>query len=172
MRASVLLLIAMLLAAFTVPAVAQDDGHGHDAAGAVVLGDLDSGLRRRVRDLWGTVVCACPRENWTRTLTNCPDACADPQKEEVLQQVAQGWDDDRVLAYQRSRYGDKAIGAPDDVLTYVLPFLALAGAAMLTVFVLLRWRGGGPDTQMLELADTDASEQELAAIEHELGEID
>jgi hypothetical protein len=56
----------------------QDPGFHESERGRVQIENLPVEQRQRVRRLWNQVVCACPNENWSRTLTNCMDACADP----------------------------------------------------------------------------------------------
>jgi hypothetical protein len=52
--------------------------------GKVSLSDLPREHRERVWSLWNRLVCACPDENWSKLLANCPDGCADPQKQQVI----------------------------------------------------------------------------------------
>jgi cytochrome c-type biogenesis protein CcmH/NrfF len=55
-------------------------------AGALLFGQTD--LDERYGRLIEQLNCACPSENWTRTLKSCTDACANPQKEEIRAMLA------------------------------------------------------------------------------------
>ncbi len=165
------IVVFALLAALAVAAFAQDDsGDAHADGGRMLLTELDSEMRPRVRSLWSRVVCACKRENWSRSLLHCPDGCADQQKNTIATRVSEGWGDTEILAEQRNRHGPKVIGAPDSTSTYLMPFLVLAAAGVLAVLTLLHMRGK-PSTASKTKA-SDASDDEVSAVLRELEEID
>lgn len=147
----------------------------HTGGGEVRLGDLPPEARRRARALWGRLCCACPSENWSRTLANCPDACADPQKGEVTRALAEGATDEQVLEAQLGRYGPQVLAAPEAegaaAWVYWAPFLLLAGGAGLVAGVLARWRRGErvevvrPGVEVPRGEELDAVERELEEME-------
>lgn len=56
------------------------------AGAAVARADeepTDAGAGERYNHLTERLACACPDENWTRTLRGCKDRCADPYKAEL-----------------------------------------------------------------------------------------
>ncbi len=161
---------AVLLAGNAAPAFAQAVGAVHDHAGKIRLEELPVELRTRARTLWSNVICACPSENWSKSLLNCPDGCADAQKQEILQHLQDGWDDEAILKEQLDKYSSRVIGAPDDVLSYALPLAALVASVVVlgTVYASLRRRSA---QERAERGTVRADEGELAAVERELQEL-
>ena len=104
---------------------------------------VDADFHARRQHLWSLIMCWCPREKWTRTLSGCPDACADEQKDMVERWLKRGRTSDEVieLMVAHPKGGEqvrgylKATGV--NLLGYLLPFLFLFGAAAVAVgFVL------------------------------------
>ena len=121
----------------------QDDGHGHGTedeqfdSRAYTKEQLD-----RIEYLFGQVVCACPRENWTKSLAGCPEGCALPQKIQVRRGVKAGKSDEEILAEQVQVHGSQALArTPAEGFAgfylYVLPFVALV-IFLAVVVILLR----------------------------------
>lgn len=97
----------------------------------------------RIDRLFGMIVCKCPDEGWTRSLSGCPNSCADEQKSQVRAAVKAGWSDERILDDQRDRYGPKAIGRTSagglsGMLLYLGPFLAFLAFLVVVVMVVRR----------------------------------
>ncbi len=167
------------LVALASPAGADDapaPGHATPAAPEAVrsLHDLAPDQRARARGLFTQVMCACPSENWSRTLVNCPDACATPQKTEIATLVAAGRSDTEIIEAQRAKHGGMVIAAPDasgvGLGLYVLPFAGLVLGAALVAFVLLRWRAARLDASPQPAAKLGAGE--VALVERELTEVE
>ena len=148
---------------------AQDADHGGHSR--IQLEALETAQRQRARRIFAEIVCKCPNENWSKSLLNCPDGCADPQKQEILQQILEGWDDERIVAQQIRAYGPRAHGKPDDLLTYALPWLVLAGAATIVVVVFRRWGRSSAAAHAVHAAGPPPADDELAAVERELQEL-
>lgn len=68
MNARAASLVVLFLLSGAPAALAQQKAEGEDG---------------RYSRLTQEVICACPDENWTRTLQSCPDGCANPQKFEL-----------------------------------------------------------------------------------------
>lgn len=172
-RAAAALLVLALCAA---PALAQDDGHGHGVRTELTLSDLSPEKRAAALDAWSHVYCNCPREDWSKTLSNCPDGCAIPQKQEIMQRVEQGWDLKRIVAEQVQKYGPKAAADSGTATNGTLMVLAgLVAGAGLAGFVLAQWKRTAAERRVAseqERAARPAVSSEIDAIERELQEID
>lgn len=164
------LALVMAVGALTLApdALAQDP---HGGRGKIVLDELEVAQRQRARSIFNEIVCKCPSENWSKSLLNCPDGCADPQKQEILQQILLGWDDERIIQYQVQAYGPRAHGKPDDLLTYLLPVLVLVGSVLVVGVVFARWKRSAAAAHDQRRPSTPADEVELAAVERELQEL-
>ena len=167
---SALALFVALLVFVAAPVRADDDGlaQNHDVPGRPLLSAVPAGQRDRVKSLWAQIVCACPRENWSKSLLNCPDACADPQKSDVIAGVIADRKDDEILEAQRQLHGPRVLGKPDDAATYVLPFAVLAAAIAAGLWALRAGRSRGP---LPSHGSSRPGEAEVDAIERELREI-
>ena len=168
------LAVTCLLAVLFAVAPASDafaQGAGHGAKGFIILDQLETAQRQRARSLFAEIVCNCPRENWSKSLLNCPDGCADKQKQEILQQVTLDWDDARIIDYQVKAYGPRAHDKPDDVLTYLLPVLFLLVCVAVVGVVFSRWRRASFEARGERGQGPPPANDELAAIERELKEL-
>lgn len=155
-------------------AAPQDDGHGH--AAEISLSDLTAEQRAIAVDAWAHVYCRCERENWSRTLANCPDGCAVPQKQQVLQRIQDGWTITQIVKEQVRLYGPKAAADPgttsNGTLLVLAGLFAGAGAAGL---VLAAWRRSAEERKSAAAAARAArpvASAETDAVERELKEID
>lgn len=171
--AAAALLAGALVAGLALPSVARAEGEtgGHDRHGTIVLDDLSVERRQLAMRVWSVVICNCPRENWSKTLLNCPDGCADAQKQEILQRIEAGWDADAIFDEQKAKYGPKVIGKPDDVLTYLLPVLVLVACGVVVALVFARWRRETEERRRARDHNVEPQSDELAAIERELEEM-
>jgi len=154
----------------------DDDGHDHGVKTEVNLADLPPEQRVAALDAWSHVYCACASENWSRTLSNCPDGCARKQKQQILLRVQAGWDRKRIVAEQVAMYGPQAAADPgtsaNGSLWVVAGLLVGAGAAG---FVLARWRRVAAERRAVAATARTTSpvaSAESDAIERELREID
>lgn len=149
--------------------------HSMPAEALTVEDELPPELRARVVRLEQRLMCACPKENWIKTLRGCPDGCAIPQKIEVRRMLEEGASDEQILQAQVDRYGAKVLAAPDlggiGGLTYLLvPALVLVAVVVMAV-VLVRWgrraeQRRGQNDRLEELV----TPEEMAAVERELEE--
>lgn len=180
MLATLSLLAALLLGA---PAVQGEAGTApQDAAeafpGRVTLQDLSIEQRQRVHRLWTQVICNCPRENWSRTLANCPDGCAEGQKNQIKAQVLAGRSDEEILAIQKEENGPRVLSSPglegSGKWAYILPFAGLAAGAIFVTWVLRRWQRAAHVSleERQSVPEDRIEEEELLAVERELEEID
>jgi cytochrome c-type biogenesis protein CcmH/NrfF len=163
----------LLLGLFTFlgvrPAFAQQDNHARTST--IVLDDLSVENRQRARSVWSHVICSCPKENFSKTLTNCPDGCADPQKQLILAQIQQGLSNDQIFDLQVQQWGTKIMAKPDDALTYALPAFFLLACAGVTLFALTSWRRNAAAAHAAHHMDVPPEAGELAAVERELEEL-
>jgi cytochrome c-type biogenesis protein CcmH/NrfF len=181
--ALVLFALAAVAAGASRTALAQDDSveppddevHGKAPVREISLSDLTPEQRDVTLDAWAHVYCACPDENWSRTLANCPDGCARGQKQEIIALVRQGYDVKRIVAEQVKKYTERANADPGTAwngsLLVVVGVLAAAGAAG---FVLARWQRAS-DVRRAEGSEKwqdPVAAAEAAAVERELQEID
>lgn len=157
--------------------LAEEDPHDHGGHGREIdLSQLTPDQRRTALAAWNHVYCKCPNENWSRILAGCPDGCADPQKQEILGRVVEGWDLDRIVAEQVQRYGERANAAPGtavDGTLLVLAGLVIGAGAAATV--LASWRRTAAQRRVVseaERAATPVAGAEADAIERELREIE
>ena len=174
MPRKLLVLVFFVLAALAAlgplqSALAAQDPHG--GAGKIVLDELEIAQRQRARSIFNEIVCRCPSENWSKSLLNCPDGCADPQKQEILHRILEGWTDAQIVAEQVQKYGPRAHGKPDDLLTYLLPVLVLVGSVLTVGVVFLRWKRAAAAGHASRRPETPPDESELAAVERELKEL-
>ncbi|MEM7164372.1 MAG: cytochrome c-type biogenesis protein CcmH [Planctomycetota bacterium] len=133
--------------------------------------------RKRIYNLENLIMCACPKENWSKTLKGCPDGCADPQKNELRGWIVGGLTDDQVLQEMAQRYGPQVRAAPlltgTGAWAYMFPFLTFGAATIVVFIVFAGWRRGA--RLRLEQRSQDlgvVTDDELAAIEKELEGLD
>jgi len=158
---------------------ADDAGHGSPSK-EYDYREFTPEQRERIDYLFRRVMCACPRENWTRTLAGCPDDCADAQKAQVRAAVKRGLSNEEVLAEQVKRYDtEEVLSLPPSNLAHLVPYAALAALAVVVVGLLVRAvrPAGGPAPSGAATAATpDArSEEEKrldAAVEKDLAEME
>ena len=158
------------------PHRAADDGPA--LAAAVAWTDLSPAARRRVEHLYQQLMCDCPRETYSRTLANCPDACANPQKDLIVAMVNEERSDQEVFEAMLQRVGhdQRVLASPRSFFgrwAYVLPFVFLVLGFIMAGVVLRSWRAGGRlDRQRREKTAALVTEEELSRVEKELAELD
>ncbi len=141
----------------------------------------------RIDRLFGMIVCACPRESWTLSLSGCPRSCANGQKSEVRAAVKEGWSDERILEEQRDRHGVKAVGRASAAglsgfLLYLGPILAFLAVLIVLVLRLrklvrpLAWlasEGAAPSRESPREGELSEEDRRLGdQIDRELAEMD
>lgn len=149
----------------------EHGGHGH-----AVLADLSPGERKLALEAFAHVYCKCPSENWSKTLANCPDGCADEQKQEIMHAVQAGWSTDAIVEEQVRKYGPRANADPSSAINGSLLVVAglLAGAAAAGA-VLASWNRASDVRRAAAQSAREGdppSEPEISAVERELQEID
>ena len=158
--------------------VAGDDlGHGQRSGPSPDSREFSGEQRVRIRKLEERITCACPKENWTKTLYHCPDGCADPQKSQIRAAIREGKSDSEILEQQKQRYGPKALAQPGwgggGKWTYLLPGGICVAAIAVTLAVLsILVRRSGAEGEADHPEGERASDAELAALEQELSELD
>jgi cytochrome c-type biogenesis protein CcmH/NrfF len=168
----------------TLPTLAQEseergllEPHEHSDLPTVGESNFSDPERKRLRRLETGVMCACPRENWSRTLTNCPDSCADPQKKEIRALLRKGRSDAEILADMERAYGSRVLSAPGwsgtGKWSYLFPFLILGLAVGAAGTVIVGWvRRGGRAREEREAVSGLVTSEELARVDRELEGID
>jgi cytochrome c-type biogenesis protein CcmH/NrfF len=111
---------------------------------ALVEAARGEGIQMRRDFLLRSLVCWCPKEEWTRTVAGCAEGCADEQKDLVAQWLAQGYTDEEILARMvaHPKGGPRVRAAPDatgtNLIGYVAPFAIFGAAAGVAVLALRR----------------------------------
>jgi hypothetical protein len=154
------------------------DLHAAEAA-PVDTSDLGPEERERIERLFTRVMCACPEEDWTRTLAGCPHGCSDRQKEMVRQGVKKGLPDEEILADQVRTFGtEKVLAIPRSAAATLVPYLFLvvftAGAIFILAASLRPSRPGGTRERTVE-APGGATEEDRRigeAVERDLEAMD
>jgi len=167
------------LALFLHAGMTQEDlsGHGGEAR-PYDPSDYTPEERRRIENLFRYILCACPRENWTRTLAGCPDGCADEQKMMVRLGVKAGKTDQEIIAEQvRIHRTEKVKAVPDSKLAHLTPYLVVGALAIALGAALVRSvRRRGPSAPRKALEAPPAlsrEDRELAdTVERDLREMD
>ncbi|MGE3166056.1 MAG: cytochrome c-type biogenesis protein CcmH [Planctomycetota bacterium] len=129
----------------------------------------------RVHALEVEIMCGCEKENFSRTLSNCPDACANPQKDEIRLAVQAGKSDAEIYALMINRYGPKVRATPPGLwgtFAVVLPLIILLVATTLGLVAVTRWRHRGVEaTQENVRLGVQLTDGERAALEREVREL-
>lgn len=179
-------LLALLCGASPVPAQApagadaqapDDSGHGVRGTAIPVL-ELDSEEdERRYQRLLRKLICNCEKENWTRTLANCRDGCADPQKNLIRERIRAGWDDLRIIDEQVAIAGTPVLANPGWSGTgkwlFILPAVALvAGAWIAGVAIRRSQEAGRAAREIRRERHGSLAPEEIARIERDLEKIE
>ena len=118
-------------------------GTGTENRARRILEDAEKAhMEKRREYLRGRIICWCPDEGWTKTLSGCPDGCANDQRTLVDRWLAAGLSDqeifDRMVAHERG--GPRVISVPKDGRDsrfFILPFL-FAGVGIIGFAAMLR----------------------------------
>ncbi len=164
-------------------AVPQVDEHGHGVHSQDHYDprDFTAEQRERIERLFRHVICACPRENFTKTLAGCPDECANRQKGEIRSAVKAGKTDQEIFDEQvRAARTHEVLSVPDSALAHYGPSIVL-GVLALSVACLLsrslkRSAAGGPkggERPRPPTAKPGSDEERLSdAVDRDLAEMD
>jgi cytochrome c-type biogenesis protein CcmH/NrfF len=151
--------------------------------------------RERIERLFTLVICACPKEGFTKTLAGCPDGCADEQKREVRAGVKAGKTDQQILEEQViAHHTREVLSLPDSRLAHLVPYLALGVMVMVVLGILVKSirprppagspapsalppgkaAAGGPAANGGRSGNADSAEEARldAAVERDLAEMD
>jgi hypothetical protein len=131
-------------------------GAGPTARGAMLVEEAARAVRTaREDELFGRIMCWCPKEDWTKTLSGCPDPCANEQKDLVRAWLTEGLTETEILARMEAhpKGGPQALAVPafegSNLVGYLLPFGLLAFAVVLVAVLLRRAvrrpRASGPE---------------------------
>lgn len=172
------LVILLVIAAPAVVIAQADDDHDHSGEAHVADASLSPEMRVRVRYLESQIMCDCKKENYSRTLTNCADACANPQKRIVEQMVLGDRSDDEIYETMLSRVGgDRRVLASAassfGFWAYALPFVLLVAGAVFALKVINGWSRSGSEARAeRQRSAALVSGGELERVERELAELD
>lgn len=110
---------------------------------------LERNREMRTSHLHSSIICWCPKENWTLTLTGCARECANGQKGLVRQWMDDGYTDEEIIAKMVAHPlgGPKVRALPvaegANLIGYAFPFALLVLAVFLVGwFLRLITRGG------------------------------
>lgn len=156
------LILAVVLASFASLAWADETDEeselvrrrlaGLHAASGTTLPPLDPASWteeqiKRIRRLESYYVCACAKENYTKTLEGCPDACADEQKTLIRNSVREEKSDIQIKRLMVDRYTARVIGrvswSGDGKWSYIVPITVIFLSFVVGFFVLRSWRRSG-----------------------------
>ena len=169
--------VALLL--FLTPASAQTEtqevervSSGHGTA----VEDYDESAIQdpeRIRNLHTHIMCACVEENWTRTLRNCPDACATPQKTEIMGLVGEGKTDEEIIQWMEDKYGPKVRAAGQGNMPLILSVTALLVLSYFAGGAIRQWKSAGEEAREdRKRLREELDPEEIARIERDLEEIE
>jgi hypothetical protein len=154
------------------------DPHAAEAA-PVDTSDLTPEQLERIESLYGRVLCACPEEDWTRTLAGCPHGCSDRQKRMVRDGVKRALADEEILAEQVRVFGtEKVLAIPRSTAATLVPYLILvvftAGVVVLLAASLRPSRRGAPPAPPVDApgGGTEEDRRIAEAVERDLEEMD
>lgn len=157
-------------------AARADLAHRHDGASAHFDdAEFSQDQLSRVRNLEVELMCACPREKWSRTLSNCPDGCADPQKGEIRAMVLRGDEDGQIYSWMIQKYGPQVRSTPPGIWAHIsrlLPIAIFGLCALLGLSAVSRWRRRGDQEDRSQAGlDSLVTDEDRAEIERELEEL-
>ncbi len=104
----------------------------------------------------------------------CPTQACHDWRELIRQKLADGWTDEQIKQYFAAQYGDRVLAEPPrrglNWLVYVLPFVFLAGGAVLLWRVLSSMRSARQAGSTVDAPATPAPEQDayVKKLEEEL----
>ncbi|MCZ6689252.1 MAG: cytochrome c-type biogenesis protein CcmH [Planctomycetota bacterium] len=129
----------------------------------------EQGPQDRYTELTQLLACACPKENFTRTLRGCPDTCADPQKEMIKTMLDDGKTNDEILQYMVAQYRTPKVLATAPfagihLLAYLFPVaFMLAGGYVIFSYLRARTDRRASPPEGSPGGDDDAWEKKIEA---------
>ena len=110
--------------------------------GEEVVVDADAAhAARRTVHLHRKLKCACPNEDFSRTLEGCWEDCVKPQRDEVAEWLAAGLTDQEIIDRQVAEHGARVLVTPRGYSTLLFVLFGAVLATLFVVWVLLRLRG-------------------------------
>jgi len=139
---------------------------------AAVNDAVEGELVQHREQLYTTIVCWCPKENWTRSLKGCPDGCANEQKSMIVNWLRSGLTNDEIIArlIAHPKGGEQVRGTGKGAAGYLFPFLMLAFGSLMVGAALLRVRKPHASAKAQESGADDACWDD--EIEEQLREMD
>ncbi len=132
---------------------------GRSARGATSLDEVTQGL---------TCQCGCGLTVANCNHPNCSFSV--PIRTEVAAMLAKGKTRAQIIAFYRSKYGEKVLSAPTtegfNILAWVMPFVALALGGGFIVMMFGRWRRQSPSLP----AGPDAVAERVPVVDQKLKE--
>jgi len=96
-------------------------------------------------------------------------------KADIQQRIDNGQSKDQILDSYVQRYGDVILAAPPkegfNLSAWVMPFVAIAGAAFLVYMLLKRWSAQGA-VHETRWAQEELKEEDLQELEQELSKLE
>jgi len=112
--------------------------------------------------------CGCNLDVYTCRTTDFSCSVSPAMHADVMGLVAGGHTAQEILAAFKSVYGEKVLMAPNksgfNLVGYTMPFVALAGGAVLVNTLLKRWKTRAPEPATT-VPHVDATQSELDALE-------
>jgi cytochrome c-type biogenesis protein CcmH len=113
--------------------------------------------------------CGCNLDVYTCRTTDFACSVSPAMHADVMGLVSGGYGAQEILAAFKSVYGEKVLMAPGksgfNLVGYTMPFIALAGGAVLVTALINRWKSHAPVAVGSPVDYADASEGELAALD-------
>ncbi len=101
-------------------------------------------------------------------------ACAD-WRQQIREQLADGWTEDQVMDYFVAQYGEQVLAEPErsgfTSLVWILPAVALSLGLIVAVQTLRSWRAGQQQIETAVPTPPDIDPETKAKIERELQEL-
>jgi len=113
--------------------------------------------------------CGCNLDVYTCRTTDFACSVSPAMHADVMGLVSGGYGAQEILAAFKAVYGEKVLMAPGksgfNLVGYTMPFIALAGGAVLVTALINRWKSRAPVAAPSPVHYADASEGELAALD-------
>jgi cytochrome c-type biogenesis protein CcmH/NrfF len=141
-RRALTLAVEDLLASGLAPQLGAQGGDAASRARSVVSEAAEDRRVARIEALHRGILCWCPSESWTRTLSGCTESCADEQKAMVQRGVDDGLSDAEIIQQMVDdpRGGPRVRAIPEttgtNLLGYILPLILVAGGVFVVVAAL------------------------------------
>lgn len=125
-----------------------------------------------VSDVTNSLMCTC---GCSMVLYSCQCGTADNMKADIQQRIDDGQSKDQILGSYVDRYGEVILAAPPkegfNLSAWVLPFVAIGGAAFLMYVLLKRWSAQGA-VHEARWAQEELKEEDLQELEQELSKLE